>query len=202
MDEDAHITVCPLPIHWARLDKRLRELARERSLSLPPTPLILAGWNFSSDAEKQRRWNETIEWARVYGLGHELSSLPIDAMYRVAEVSSAVPYVNYTFGGHDPRLKLSREERKRLCENLRSNWSAIVGEPLASRTMPLRLTGRKGRRLVVQADGAFKPPWGSWFRLSGNKTAFTAFRAGINAHLAPSQVDHVDFVLRQKEGGV
>lgn len=191
------ITVCPLPIHWHLLHQRLTEISSHRRLPPPPIPLVLAGWNFSSDIGKQARWLETIEWAKRVGLEHELSELSPEAMYRVSELSSWVPYGNHTYGGHAPRQKLSQAERARICDDLRSHWPEIVGEPIASRKIPLRLIGRKGRRLLVQADEAFQPPWGTWFRLSGSRSTFTAFRASINAHVAPSHIDHVDFVLLQ-----
>jgi hypothetical protein len=37
--------------------------------------LILNGWVFSSDADKERRWKETVEWAKKYGFYDEIPEL-------------------------------------------------------------------------------------------------------------------------------
>ena len=68
--------ICPNPNRWneifqdlcrqyeMKIGKKLPSIASERTKAGgPPTPLILSGWVFSTDADKQSRWLETIEWA-------------------------------------------------------------------------------------------------------------------------------------------
>ena len=91
----------------------------------------------------------------------------------------------------------------RSIENLKANWTGIVGAELAAMTRPLRFTGPKSRRLVVAADASAKPPWGSWSVLSTylpERRSFTAFRTAINAAIAPLRVDHVEFQVGMLAG--
>jgi hypothetical protein len=81
-------------------------------------------------------------------------------------------------------------------ETLISDWENIVGPELARVSSPVAFTGAKARRLLVQVDGAGRPPWGGWSCLSNveeERRAFTRFRASINAAIAPHEVDHIDF---------
>jgi hypothetical protein len=83
-------------------------------------------------------------------------------------------------------------------EILLSRWQDIVGPELARVTRPLVFTGPKARRLLVQADGTTRPPWGGWSHLSAvesERRNFTHFRAAINKAIAPQEVDHVDFTI-------
>lgn len=59
--------VCPLPTHWARIHSALCAFAEANVCQPPepPKPLILAGWNFTDDGDKSRRWEETIQWAKM-----------------------------------------------------------------------------------------------------------------------------------------
>lgn len=61
--------ICPLPPLWAQIHSSLLKHAAQNECEPkePPKPLILAGWNFSDDDEKARRWRETIAWARDNG---------------------------------------------------------------------------------------------------------------------------------------
>ncbi len=60
--------ICPNPIPWNALHEQLLGVAERRpDLPKPPTPLILNGWVFSSDAEKEARWAETLKWAEIAG---------------------------------------------------------------------------------------------------------------------------------------
>lgn len=58
--------ICPNPKVWHSLFEKLASYAASHDLPLPPKPLILAGWNFSSDLEKQIRWQETIKWCQAH----------------------------------------------------------------------------------------------------------------------------------------
>lgn len=70
--------VCPVPIAWARMHRRLLK-AWERNgdgtMPRPPVPLILSGWWHSSDFEKQQRWRDTLAWAERYGFSQEIPAL-------------------------------------------------------------------------------------------------------------------------------
>jgi len=97
----------------------------------------------------------------------------------------------------DPKPKVSAADRKTAVETLRDNWSKIVGTELVSITSPVRITGAKGRRLLVLTKINTKPPWGTWSRLdnSERRRSFTVFRAAINDAIAPLEIDHIDFVF-------
>ena len=72
--------ICPMASDWAYLAEQLAssyledhpnidasglDLYREIGL---PIPLILAGWVYSNDKQKEQRWDETIKWAEGNGL--------------------------------------------------------------------------------------------------------------------------------------
>lgn len=61
--------ICPNPMPWHDVFERLARYARTRRCTppSPPTPLILAGWAFTNDVEKIRRWDETVAWAANNG---------------------------------------------------------------------------------------------------------------------------------------
>ncbi len=84
------ITICPLPPDWALIYQRLSELARiaDQSIPPPPKPLILAGWAYSNDLEKQARWRETVEWAEKWGFTEAIGEITPDMMYDVENPSS------------------------------------------------------------------------------------------------------------------
>lgn len=81
-----------------------------------------------------------------------------------------------------------------LCEG----WARVAGPELAAVTRPLRFTGRKKRRLVVEADYGSPSPWGSWDRLGPEpgRRSFTALRRAVNELIAPHEVDHIEFTPR------
>lgn len=60
------IQVCPNPPIWASIHKKLTEFSGTHVCSplTPPKSLILAGWAYSTDKQKQDRWQETIDWAK------------------------------------------------------------------------------------------------------------------------------------------
>lgn len=166
----------------------------------PPKPLILAGWIYSNDADKNGRWSETLAWASENGCQHIVDSLPDDDFYFAESLTT---YAVSPAGGPmylpwDFRAKpaLSPADREEFLERLRSQWVQIAGTELSRATQPLSLTGRKGRRLLVAAKSDTNPPWGTWESCSRNpevRLSFTRFRASVNASLAPHQVDHIDF---------
>ena len=77
--------VCPMPQHWDKLWKILPGCPQYAGQSEPHGPLILAGWMYSTNADKAERLAYHIRWA----LEHEafeavniyLRSLPVDAWH-------------------------------------------------------------------------------------------------------------------------
>jgi hypothetical protein len=65
----------------------LRRDARQLLEFPPPIPLILAGWAFSNDFEKQQRWQETIVWAESHCCLELVRDLPLNSMYVVEKIS-------------------------------------------------------------------------------------------------------------------
>lgn len=199
MPEPRRTAVCPQPKLWAELHSRLREAAAENGLPPPPQPLLLNGWVFSNDIEKRNRWEETLAWAQRYGLSALLGGLAEESMYVVDQLSD---YDIGPLGGpmhlpwnYDPKPKTDGQTRIAALEFLQANWKEIVGAELAAITSPFRLTGLKGRRLVVLVKTEDSPPWGSWTAIARDERrgAFTAFRSAVNRSIAPLEVDHIDF---------
>lgn len=70
--------ISPIPKFWHEIYQRLddywkKELGQKGDK--PPTPLILAGWNFSSDFEKNERWKSTLLWAEQRNCTHLIRQL-------------------------------------------------------------------------------------------------------------------------------
>lgn len=59
--------VCPMPIPWDTLWKMLPGCPKYAGQSEPHAPLILAGWKYSSDADKAERLAYHIRWAHEHG---------------------------------------------------------------------------------------------------------------------------------------
>jgi hypothetical protein len=77
-----------MPPLWQKIHRRLIESMRDSIASPPPPiPLILAGWVFSNDLEKQQRWQETIAWAESHGCSEHVRDLPPSSMYVVEKIS-------------------------------------------------------------------------------------------------------------------
>lgn len=187
--------ICPLPLVWNAIYERLLKASRERLFPPPPVPLILGAWWFTSDFEKQEQWRATLDWAERHGFSDLIGPLTAVLMYCVDKPTS------YKIGAlgpqcTDPKRKPSSAERKHTLKRLEENWDDIAGPDLAAATRPKRLTGRKGRRLLVAARIDVRPPWGTWTMLPTDERRrhFTRFRGAINARAAPAEIDHVDFV--------
>lgn len=62
--------VCPLPMPWNELWRRLCAVATERRQERPPAPFILAVWSGSQTTplEKAQRLREQIDWADARGV--------------------------------------------------------------------------------------------------------------------------------------
>jgi len=196
------IKVCPKPMQWASIYKNLIAYAKLNKCtpSHPPNPLILAGWNYSNDIDKQNRWSKTIEWAKNNNCHEIVCSISEDDYYYVDEMTrgEVMP-----LGGSmkstwsfKPKNRPSSKDLEQYISILLRNWSEIVGNDIARYTKPLEFTGKKARRLLVLADVDHSPPWGGWNVLAKNeeqRRRFTIFRADINKAISPHKVDHVDF---------
>lgn len=186
---------------WHEVFERLTAYARTHECvpAAPPTPLILAGWAYSNDIEKMRRWEETLAWATRNGCS-DIVAIPDTYFYCVDEPTS---HTVGPLGGpmyrpwdFEAKERPSADQLSERLATLTSRWQDIVGPELGRATRPLAFSGAKGRRLLVQADAAVSPPWGGWSHLSpleSQRRTFTRFRASINKAIAPHEVDHVDF---------
>ncbi|MCC6965221.1 MAG: DUF721 domain-containing protein [Nitrospira sp.] len=194
--------ICPNPMPWHDVFERLTAYAQRHQCvpSVPPSPLILAGWAYSNDTEKLRRWEETVTWATRNGCPDFVAVLDED-FYCVDEPTS---YTVGPLGGpmyrpwdFEAKERPSPEQLAAHFTTLMSRWQEIVGPELGRATRPLAFSGVKVRRLLVQADAAVSPPWGGWSHLSAvesERRLFTRFRASVNRAIAPQEVDHVDFI--------
>ena len=191
--------ICPNPRTWHDIHARLSKAAMLASPRIlpPPRPLILAGWNFSSDLEKKKRWDDTVEWANTHRLNHLIGEIPEGEMYKVdlgfllMPLLCINPYPNWNYESKPPLpTKLGVE----LLARLRDGWAGIAG-PIADSTQPRNFSGKKWRRLVVLADADIRPPWGSWSRIDRSLAQhFRDFRRSVNRAILPHEVDHIDFV--------
>jgi len=197
---DEMTRVCPNPIPWNAVYKRLTKIAETRAMPVkPPVPLILSGWVYSNDAEKIARWNQTIEWAKDSGCEDILGSLKNEDFYFTDEVST---YQVGPFGGPmyrdwdlEAKERPPQEDLEEALQILKNGWSDIA-TGFSDATQPLDFTGEKARRLLVTVTKNSPPPWGAWDRLSSveaERRTFTVFRSAVNEAIKPLEVDHIGF---------
>lgn len=199
------VIVCPQPIVWAEIYQNLLNVwkmlvAHGPTIPEPPIPLILSGWIFSNDFDKKIRWEEMNHWAKIYGVSGSIPELKPDAWYTVVKLddSNPNPYRNWNY---KEKAKPSQKEIRDLFERIELTWETIVGEDYAEITWPLRFTGKKFRRLLIVADKNVVPPWGTWNSLSkieSERRTFTDFRKRINSAIQTHEVDHIDFIVKEK----
>jgi hypothetical protein len=199
--------ICPNPMPWHEAFERLIKYAQSESCtpSSPPKPLILAGWAYSNDVEKMQGWEETVEWAAKNGCANLVSGISDSDFYFAENPTS---YMVGPLGGPMYRLwdfeaksRPSSDQITQMMDTLLTRWSEIMGSELADITRPLAFTGKKARRLLVLANVAATPPWGSWSHLSpqeSKRRTFTHLRAAINKAISPHEVDHIDFTTENK----
>jgi len=175
-------------------------VTNDSTIPKPPVPLILSGWIFSNDVDKKLRWEEMKSWAEQYGVSGLMPELKPDDWYSVVKLddSNPNPYRNWNY---KERTKPSEKEVLNLFEKIERTWEVIVGKKFAEITWPVRFTGKKFRRLLIVVDKNAVPPWGSWQSLSkieSERRSFTDFRKRINAAIHPHEVDHIDFITKEK----
>ena len=75
--------ICPNPTRWNDVYKQLEEFSKLNCCTpdLPPKPLILAGWAYSSDLDKLQRWNDTVAWAGKNGCSNLTNRLSDSDFY-------------------------------------------------------------------------------------------------------------------------
>ncbi len=197
------IKVCPNPIPWKKLYQQLCHFAESKPMSTdkPPSPLILSGWNFSNDKEKQERWKAMVRWANQYDCDDLLSRLSDSDFYFTCELTD---YQVGPMGGplrrpwdYEQKKRPRFEDSHEMLSTLKANWEEIGGS-ISLFTSPKRFSGNKLRRLVVSVTGEGNPPWGNWDNRSSDeekRRSFTFFRKRINDAIKPMEVDHVSFEL-------
>jgi hypothetical protein len=190
------IFVCPMPDTWNKIFIDLLNAWKQnpRGKGPPPTPLILTGWNFSGDFEKNAVWEATNQWANEMDLSHLIPELTDEQSYFVSTMQSYS--CRSEFWNYSPREKPAKGEIDIAIKKLKDNWGSIVGPELAEITAPECFTGKKSRRLLVSANFATNPPWGTWSKKSAGEKgkAFTMFRRDINEAISPMEIDHIDFI--------
>jgi hypothetical protein len=185
--------ICPTRWHelWEMLPGR-----RVGSGSEPPLPLILGAWD-SPALLKILRLQEHIRYAEAHGclraVDRYLRGLAESDWEHLGRNLGVPIFSQRSF---EPKVTPSRHQIESALRLLKERWETVVGPELARITKPLGFTGRKLRRLVVQADTYSSPPWGSWNRLERDerRRAFTRFRSSVNEAIRPLVVDHIDFV--------
>lgn len=102
--------ICPKPTRWNEAFSRLREFARFHACSppAPPVPLILAGWIFSSDIDKMRRWAETVDWADKNGCSDLISEIPESDFIFVQKPASESCVEEYAVPAGQYKLRIHR----------------------------------------------------------------------------------------------
>lgn len=193
------ILVCPQPAVWRAVYRRCDQAWSESGHlgDPPPGPLILSGWAFASDADKQERWQALVRWADERSLLQVVAmDLPADG-YFVQEISTSYPGKHYGCQDHQPAPVPSPAELGAAIKRLHDSWAAIAGS-LWQVCKPVEFTGAKGRRLIVVVTANAEPPWGHWDRLAdqSRRHEFTAFRRRVNEVIAPHHVDHIDFSVQ------
>ena len=199
------VKICPLPQAWAMAHSALRKYSDENFCvpATAPKPLILGGWSFSNDVDKMKRWQETVDWAISNGCSGIVLNIPDDLFY-----FSATP-TTYEVGptggpmylswNYDALICPSKDQIKVSMAKLRADWLTVVGTNLVDNLEPVRFTGKKFRRLVVDVAHGTVAPWGDWTALpfvDERRRKFTVLRKAINKSISPHMVDHVDFNVK------
>ncbi|WP_424316259.1 hypothetical protein, partial [Haloferula sp.] len=154
----------------------------------PPLPLVLDGWHYSSDVDKQFRWRQVVDWAKRNGEHEALLDLKEEDCYYVSELSTSYPEQHYSFEYIEPRDRPTDAQIDTAFTTLLKNWTHIAGPEVSPYCVPHSITGRKARRLLVKLTGEGNPPWGSWFSLDSgpSRKRFTEFRQRINDAVKPA----------------
>jgi hypothetical protein len=194
----ANRCVCPEPVEWQILWGMLpNHQQKAGGCCNPPLPLILAA-SSCENWEKRLRLRDHIQWADDHGVIDQVNEYLrglSEAQWDKSEDKGRC-WPDTTHWNSLPREKPSADVLANIFKKLADEWKNVVGLAIADATKPVAFTGTKRRRLVVAANPAVIPPWGSWNSFVANPTAFREFRSAINAVLAPHEVDHVSFEVK------
>lgn len=194
--------ICPIASEWAKVHSDLIEYSRAKVClpPEPPKPLILAGWSYSDDIDKKNRWQETVDWAVGNGCSELALAVPDELFYRTSNPTS---YTVGPMGGpmylpwnFEARSRPSTELLESSMASLKADWPLIFEGKFSVHLEPVRFTGKKFRRLVINIIDEAVAPWGDWYRLpysDAERRKFTMLRKAINLSIFPHEVDHVDF---------
>lgn len=197
--------ICPLPKVWHVIHQELEKLAKAKKVEKPPVPLILGGWNFSSDAQKSSRWEATVAWAAAYGGQEILTKIKDQDFYYVSEFSYPREW-DWSRESVPPAVRPSDEQLELLLAKIKENWKALAGG-FSEQTIPVSFSGPKARTLNIKLLTTEPlPPWGTWglekvglhAQKFTHKVKFTVFRKSINLLITPHRVDHVEFYYLKK----
>jgi len=91
------IFVGPKPNIWWETFERLCEtwVERGRLGEQPPMPLIISGWIYSSDRDKQERSSSTLSWAEQHSLTNMIPNFKPEDQYCIEILSNSYPEQNY-----------------------------------------------------------------------------------------------------------
>jgi hypothetical protein len=195
--------ICPNPSRWNDVFEQLVEFSETHPCnpSRPPAPLILGGWAFSDDTDKMRVWRETVDWASANGCVGIVEGIADGDFYKV---ETPTRYSVGPMGGpcyrpwdFEAKVRPSEDELAKHLEYLSVHWADIAGLALSTVTCPIAFTGKKARRLLMQAEDTATPPWGGWSHRSSDEAMrrmFTRFRSAVNKAIRPHEVDHIEFI--------
>ena len=192
--------ICPLPKVWHVIHQELEALAKTKGAQKPPAPLILGGWNFSSDAEKNSRWKETVKWMKAHGAEQLLAKIRDEDFYYVTELTYPREW-DWSLESIPAAVRPSDEQLELLMKKIKENWKNLT-KGFSEQTVPMSFSGDKARTLNVKLITTEPlPPWGTWglekvgfhAQKFTDKTRFTEFRKSINLLIEPHKVDHIDF---------
>jgi hypothetical protein len=197
--------ICPNPQRWNDVFKQLVEYAEAHLChpSRPPTPLILAGWAHSNDTEKMCRWRETVGWASANGCGYIIEGISHQDFYQVEKPTShsvgPMGCPCYRPWDSEAKVRPPEDDLAKHLEYLSAHWADIAGAGLSIVTRPAAFTGKKARRLLVEAEVTATPPWGGWLYRApdeAKRRTFTRFRSAVNKAISPHEIDHIEFTIR------
>ena len=194
------IFVSPQPNKWYEIYQGLKaywENEIRASTASPPVALVLSGWTFSNDYDKQERWELTLKWAEINNCGHLIPLLNEEEKYYIKEYSSYRPYEYHTY---DKKYKPTKEEVVNAIELIKEKWKSLMGEEFGNKTNPDSFSGNKSRSLLVFYKPEYTPPWGSWTNhlANGKPSKFTELRSKVNELIKPLAVDHIMFKEEKK----
>ena len=139
------IFVCPKPPIWCDTVTRCRNAweASGHTGEEPPWPLVLSGWIYSSDLDKQQRWRALVRWAEQKDLARLLPQLSEDDGYYVHDLSTSYPEQHYGPQTHPPAVCPSEQELAEALQRLRDAWPDVAGPGLADACHPSEFAGAK-----------------------------------------------------------